>query len=186
MLKNSKMSFLTLFLCYNITIQNLKDNILNSHMLGKGANMNPIIFWLVIFILFLATEAATMGLTTIWFAGGSLVALILSLMELPFGIQVTVFFVVSFVLLYFTRPLALSYFNKQREKTNIDSIIGSKGIVQKEVNNLKEEGTVSLNGMEWSARSEIQEVIPEGTIVRVKQIQGVKLIVEEVKEKEMC
>lgn len=148
--------------------------------------MNPIIFWLAAFILFLVTEAATMGLTTIWFAGGSLMALILALLELPFGIQVTVFFGISFVLLFFTRPLALSYFNKEREKTNIDSIVGAKGIVKKEINNRKEEGAVVLGGMEWSARSEGEQILGEGTRVRVKEIRGVKLIVEEIKEEEIC
>ena len=140
--------------------------------------MNPIIVWLGIFILLLITEAATMGLTTIWFAGGALVALITALFGLTFGLQVVCFFVISFVLLFFTRPLALSYFNKDREKTNLDSILEAEAIVLKEINNLKGEGQVSLNGQEWMARTKQQQILAVGEIVRVKEIQGVKLIVE--------
>lgn len=140
--------------------------------------MNPIIVWLGIFILLLITEAATMGLTTIWFAGGALVALITALFGLTFGLQVICFFVISFVLLFFTRPLALSHFNKDREKTNLDSIVGAEAIVQKEINNLKGEGQVVLNGQEWMARTKQQQILAVGEIVRVKEIQGVKLIVE--------
>ena len=140
--------------------------------------MNPIIVWLGIFILLLITEAATMGLTTIWFAGGALVALITALFGLAFGLQVICFFVISFVLLFFTRPLALSHFNKDREKTNLDSIVGAEALVQKEINNLKGEGQVVLNGQEWMARTKQQQILAVGEIVRVKEIQGVKLIVE--------
>ena len=140
--------------------------------------MNPIIVWLGLFILLLITEAATMGLTTIWFAGGALVALITALLGGSFGLQVICFFVISFVLLFFTRPLALSHFNKDREKTNLDSIVGAEAIVQKEINNLKGEGQVILNGQEWMARTKQQEILAPGEIVRVKEIQGVKLIVE--------
>lgn len=144
--------------------------------------MNPIIFWLAAFILLLIIEVATMGLTTIWFAGGALVALITGFFEVSFGWQVVVFFVISFVLLFFTRPLALSFFNKEREKTNIDSIIGSRAIVQKEINNLKSEGVASLNGQQWTARAIGEDIIPAGEVVVVKKIQGVKLIVEKVQE----
>lgn len=146
--------------------------------------MNPTIVWLTAFVLLLVIEAVTMGLTTIWFAGGALIALIGALCGVPFSWQVILFFIVSFILLFFTRPLAISYFNQEREKTNIDSIIGAKAIVLKEINNLKAEGQVSLNGQEWSARTKEQKTISEGEVVIVKEIQGVKLIVEKIEVQE--
>ena len=146
--------------------------------------MNLMVFWLIVLILLLITEAATMGLTTIWFAGGSMVALVLALCNVSFGIQVTVFFIISFLLLFFTRPLALSFFNGKRIKTNLDSMIGERAVVVKEIDNLRGEGQVNYKGMEWSAKSCFDERIEAGKIVIVKEIQGVKLIVEEEENKE--
>ena len=93
--------------------------------------------------------------------------------------QIAVFFVVSIVLLIFTRPLALKYMNKGVEKTNVDSIPGQKGIVTQTIDNLKAEGKVTIQGMEWSARSKDESVIEEGKVVKVAAVEGVKLIVEE-------
>ena len=140
------------------------------------------ILWIAVLIIMVIVEATTVSLVSIWFAGGALVALITGFFEVSFGWQVVVFFVISFVLLFFTRPLALSFFNKEREKTNIDSIIGSRAIVQKEINNLKSEGVASLNGQQWTARAMGEDIIPAGEVVVVKKIQGVKLIVEKVQE----
>ena len=38
---------------------------------GTMLNMNPAIGWLVLIIILLVIEIATLGLTTIWFAGGA-------------------------------------------------------------------------------------------------------------------
>ena len=95
---------------------------------------------------------------------------------------------ISLILLFSTRPLALNYFNRDRVKTNVDELIGKQAIVLTEINNLKGSGKASLNGMEWSARAVSDtEIIPAGTVVNIRAIQGVKLIVEEkamIKEKE--
>ena len=146
--------------------------------------MNLMVFWLIVLILLLITETATMGLTTIWFAGGALVALIMALCGVSFGLQATVFLIVSFLLLFFTRPLAISFFNQKRTKTNLDSMIGERAVVVKEVDNLRGEGQVNYNGMEWSARSCSDEKIETGKIVTVKEIHGVKLIVEKAENRE--
>lgn len=140
-------------------------------------------FWAVLVIAAIAVEAATMGLTSIWFAGGGLAALAVAALRGPIVLQVLLFFVVSLVLLIFTRPIAVKYFNKDRVKTNVESIVGRKGIVTAEIDNLQAIGQVTVGGQEWSARSNIPDrKIEQGTIVEIVAIEGVKLIVEPEKE----
>ena len=147
--------------------------------------MNPVYVWLIALILFIAIEIATMGLTTIWFAGGALIALFLALTKVSFYVQLGAFLVISIILLVGTRPIAIKFFNQKREKTNVDSMIGKQAIVLAEIDNLREEGQVILNGMEWSARAyEEGCIISAGAVVEVKEIRGVKLIVKEVTVKE--
>jgi len=144
--------------------------------------MIPIYVWLAALVVFIVIEIVTMGLTTIWFAGGALIALLLALANTPMIVQAIVFLVVSMILLICTRPLAVKYFNQKREKTNVDSMIEKQAIVLKEINNLQETGKVSLGGMEWSARAyENDVIIPVGAVVEIKEVRGVKLIVKEVK-----
>lgn len=138
-----------------------------------------VIVWTVLLVVLVAVEIATMGLTTIWFAAGALVATIAAACNAPLFVQIALFLIVSVLMLVFTRPVAMKYFNKDRAKTNVDSLIGQKGIVTGKINNLEGCGQVTLNGMEWTARSAAQGcVIPEGSVVVVKEIHGVKLIVE--------
>ncbi|MDD6202336.1 MAG: NfeD family protein [Lachnospiraceae bacterium] len=145
--------------------------------------MNWIIIWLVLLVVFIAVEVATMGLTTIWFAGASLVAAILAAIGFPVYVQIAAFIVVSAVLLLFTRPIAMRYFNQDRVKTNAESIVGKQAIVTGEIDNLRATGQVTVGGMEWSARSADDSIcIEEGAVVTVKAISGVKLIVEKRKE----
>lgn len=147
----------------------------------KGGDfMNQVIFWLILLLLLVAIEVATLGLTTIWFAGGALIAVIAAALNAPLFLQIALFLAASVVLLVFTRPVAVRYFNKDRTKTNVESLVGQKGIVVKEVNNLEGTGQVSLNGMEWSARSiDGKGPIPEGAVVVVREIRGVKVLVQE-------
>ena len=141
------------------------------------------IYWLVALIVFLVIEAATLGLATIWFAGGALAAAVTAVFNLPSYVQIATFIVVSMVLVFFTRPIAVRYFNKDRVKTNAESMVGRKAIVTGAINNIKAEGQVTVSGMEWSARSVSDDVqIAEGAVVTIVAISGVKLIVEERKE----
>lgn len=145
--------------------------------------MNWILVWVILLVLFVVIEVLTMGLTTIWFAGGALVAAITAAFRLPSYIQIATFIVVSFVLIIFTRPIAVRYFNKDRVKTNAESIVGKKAIVTGVIDNIKATGQVTVAGMEWSARSISDDItIEEGKVVTVVAISGVKLIVEERKE----
>ena len=135
--------------------------------------------WLLVLLVCIIVEFVTMGLTTVWFAGGALVALLAAALNLPVAIQVALFLGVSILLLIFTRPIAVKYFNKDRIRTNAESMIGRQAIVISEINNLEGIGQVTVSGMEWSARSLGEDVvIPVGAVVIVRAINGVKLIVE--------
>ncbi len=145
--------------------------------------MNWLIIWLVLLILFIAIEIATLGLTTIWFAGGALMAAITAAVGLPIYVQIATFLVISITMLIFTRPVAVKYFNKDRVKTNAESIVGSQAVVTSLIDNLSSTGQVRINGMEWSARTTDDNVkISEGNVVTVVAINGVKLVVEQRKE----
>lgn len=137
------------------------------------------IIWLVVLAILLVIEFLTLGLTTVWFAGGALVAFLVSLLGGPLWLQLLLFIAVSVVLLLFTRPLAVKYLNKDVQKTNVDSIPGQKGIVTATIDNLKAEGQVTIQGMEWTARAKNGNTIEKGKVVRVTAVEGVKLIVEE-------
>ena len=142
--------------------------------------MNLVYVWLITLVVLIVIEIFTLGLTTIWFAGGALIALFLAMAGVSVYVQLGIFLVVSLILMIGTRPWAMKFFNREREKTNMDGIIGKQAIVLAEIDNLKEKGQVSLNGMEWSARALVEEsVIPAGAVVKVKAVEGVKLIVVE-------
>lgn len=136
--------------------------------------------WLILFVLLLIVEILTMGLTTIWFAAGALVAILVSVIGFSLPVQVIVFLVVSVVTLILTRPLVMKYFNKDRLRTNADRLIGQQAVVLEEIDTLRAKGRVEINGQEWSAKtSDPDMVIPEGKTVLVEAIQGVKLVVKE-------
>ncbi len=142
--------------------------------------MREIMIWLVLLILFIGIEAATLGLTTIWFAGGALVAILAAAVGAPFWLQAVLFIAVALLLLFFTRPIAVKYFNKDRVRTNVESMIGRQAIVVSEIDNLQGLGQVTVSGQEWSARSwDDSQRIPVGTVVVVAAVSGVKLIVRE-------
>ncbi len=142
--------------------------------------MKEIIFWLILLILCIGVELATMGLTTIWFAGGALVAIFAAVMGAPIWLQAVLFIAVSLLLLFFTRPIAVKYFNKDRVKTNVESLVGRQAIVVSEVDNLQGIGQVTVGGQEWSARSAADQArINVGAVVTIVAINGVKLIVRE-------
>lgn len=144
--------------------------------------MNPMI-WLGLLAVLLLVEAVTAGLTTIWFAGGALVAAIAAWMGAGVLVQIVLFLAVSGVLLVFTRPLAVKYLNKDKIATNANSLIGKNAVVTIDIDNLAQTGQVLINDVEWTARtSEDSQKVTKGAVVEIKEIRGVKLIVEEKKE----
>ena len=140
--------------------------------------MQPI-FWLAALILFGVGEAVTVGLTSIWFALGSLGALIVSSLGFGFWPQFITFVVLSAISMALLRPIARKLLNYSA--TNADRVLGTTGLVTEEINNIAGKGLVNLSGQVWSARSsQADGVIPAGQEVRVLKIQGVKVIVEPV------
>ena len=144
--------------------------------------MEPIM-WLILLACFLVVEAITVGLTTIWFAGGALVAAIASGLGAGILIQWVLFLIVSLALLIFTRPMAVRYMKKGVPKTTVNTLIGERAVVIQKINNLEQTGQVRINDIEWMARTSSDEVtIPEHAIVTIEDVQGVKLIVKEETE----
>ena len=140
------------------------------------------IVWLVLMVAFLAIEAMTVVTVSLWFAGGALVALLLSLIGLEVWVQVVMFFVVSGVLLACLRPLVQRHLNPKLSRTNVDALIGAKCYVTADIDNISAAGQVKLNGMEWSARSANGLPIEAGTLVKVEHIEGVKAYVSPVEK----
>lgn len=141
------------------------------------------IYWLIAFIVFVGIEIATLALTTVWFAGGAFVAFLLSLVGVNVETQLAVFVIVSFMLLFLTRPLAKKYLNQNITRTNVDSLIGRHARVTSEISNEDETGTAVVNGQEWTARAlNDNDRYPAGMMVEIIRIDGVKLIVAKIKE----
>ncbi len=144
--------------------------------------MSPI-YWIIIFIVLLIIEIATLGLTTVWFAAGALAAFLAGILGAGLAVQIVLFLVVSIVLLVLTRPVALKYFNNKRQSTNVESMIGRQGVVLETIDTIKSQGLVEVDGETWSARTDEPEgVITKDTVVSVEGVQGVKLIVKKKEE----
>jgi len=152
-------------------------------MAATVIQVSSIIVWLILAVFFLVAELISVGLTSIWFAAGAIVALIVSACKGPVWLQILLFFVVSIAALIATRPLAKRYINKKYQPTNADSLVGDVITVKETVDNRKETGMAVVRGQEWTLRAVKDEMIlPEGALAKVKEIKGVKLIVEEFQE----
>ena len=131
-------------------------------------------------VVFLMVEASTVSLVSLWFALGSLAAMLLSLLKTPVWLQSCVFLIVSAVCLTALRPLVRKYIKPKLTKTNVDAVIGTTGLVTVAVDNVSAVGQVKLGAMYWTARSTGGEPIAEGTLIRVDRIEGVKAFVSPV------
>lgn len=137
--------------------------------------------WLILFVICIVLEIISMGLTTIWFAGGALVAYITSFFAGEL-VQIIVFLLVSIILLVTTRPFAKKFINGKAEKTNVEAMAGKIGTVIESINNISATGKVSISGENWMARTENGEIIAEGELVEVIRVEGVKVIVKKKEE----
>ena len=138
---------------------------------------NWVVIWGVAVVVFVVVESLTVGITSIWFAFGALVALIAAMLHAPEWLQVLLFILVSCGTLWLTRPLAAKYINGKKQATNADRVIGMTGRVIEKIDNVASTGAVTVGGKEWTARSQSGILIDEGTFVRAVAIDGVKLIV---------
>lgn len=138
------------------------------------------IFWIIILAVLILIEIITLGITTIWFAGGALVAFIISLYFDNLLIEIILFLAVSFSLLFFTRPIVMKYYNSKNKKTNYEGVIGKEAVVIVTIDNRNTTGQVNVEGQEWSARSLDGSTIEKGTLVKIMGIAGAKAIVLKV------
>ena len=138
------------------------------------------IFWLIVLVVMLIIEAATTALATVWFAAGALVAMIMDLCGAPHNLQIIVMAavsVVTFVIcMIWIRPKLESLRRANIQRTNADRLIGMEGVVIVPVNPLEGKGQVKVEGQVWSAKAE--RAITEGTKVKIRAIEGVKLVVD--------
>lgn len=139
------------------------------------------VVWMALVIAFIIGELVSVGLTSIWFAAGALVALIASIFGAPFPVQAGLFLVVSLALLAATRPWAQRYLNSRVQRTNADSLVGEIIRIEERVNNMDQTGMAVVRGQEWTVRAcSDNETIEKGQSAKVVQISGVKLMVEKV------
>ena len=138
--------------------------------------------WSIAIVAFLVMEGMTAGLVTIWFAVGSLAALLSSLFGAPVWLQLVWFFVISVAAVILTRPLARKYLNSKTQATNADMYVGKECMVLEEINNVAGTGAVKVAGKVWTARSADGDIIPEGSRAEAIRIEGVKLIVKPIHE----
>ena len=138
------------------------------------------IIWFCLMLVFLIVEAACpIHLVSIWFAAGSLTAMVVSFLGGPLWLQIAVFLVVSCLLLALLWPFIKKFLRPKLEKTNVDAVIGTKGVVTVTIDNTAAAGQIKLGAMEWTARSTSGAVIEKGAVVRVDRIEGVKAFVSE-------
>ncbi|MCX7709176.1 MAG: NfeD family protein [Clostridia bacterium] len=140
------------------------------------------VLWLVVAIVLGAVEAVTLGLVTLWFALGAILAMLAALAGFSFLSQIIAFIVSSAILLYFTRPIARNYLKLKSERTNADRVIGETGVVIEKIDVTNGSGQVKVLGQVWSARSVDSQDIPVDTKIQVKEISGVKLLVKRIDE----
>ena len=136
------------------------------------------IFWLIIAVLLILIESATVQLVFMWFAAGAVVAMLSSFMGAPVLVQLILFFITSIVALIILRPILQKKITPRKTATNADAVIGKTGVVTEEIDNLMQTGRVIANGLDWTARSADDSKIEVKQKVAVKAIDGVKLIVE--------
>ena len=141
------------------------------------------ILWLILMVVFLVVEGSTVTLVSLWFAAGALAAMLASLMGGALWLQILLFLAVSAVLLLALRPMVKKHLNPKLTATNVDSVIGSTGLVTAAIDNVSAAGQVKLGSMVWTARATDGAPIPEGTLVKVDKIEGVKAFVSPVETK---
>ena len=146
--------------------------------------MNPwVILWLILTIAFVILEISTVTLTSIWFAAGAFVAMIVALLDGSYIWQIVAFVVVTAGMLFAIRPWASKHLNSKTENTNADRAVGQVVRITERISNLEQTGVAMVSGQEWTARTESDDnIIEAGELALVVRIEGVKLIVERVKE----
>ncbi len=136
------------------------------------------IYWLIIIILLVVIEAMTVNLVAVWFIASGLLALLVSFFFESILLQLMVFVVLGALFMILTKPAIEKMKSEKEIKLNLERILGCTAIVTKEI---KKDvvGEVKADGKFWSAIS--SNKIAVGEEVTVKEIDGVKLVVEKNK-----
>lgn len=140
------------------------------------------LFWLIVAVSCGIVEALTLGITSIWFLFGALVAWLLAQLNAPLIFQLIAFIIVSVVLLYFTRPILKNKLKVGKHKTNTDLLIGEIGVVIEEIDTMNTLGQVMVKGQVWSAKTKEGKIIKKDSKVEILSIEGVKLVVKNIEE----
>ncbi len=135
------------------------------------------LFWLILMVVFIIAEGATVMVISLWFAAGALASMIAGLCGADFWLQVLLFFGVSIGLLLSLRTLVQKFFTPGLTRTNVDAIVGSQGVVLEDIDNVNAKGRVKVGAMEWSARSTNGATLKAGERIIVDRVEGVKLFV---------
>ena len=135
------------------------------------------VLWLIIVILLVLMEAATVNLVSIWFIFSGIVSLFVSLFVDSFPVQFAIFVGLGVLLMILTKPMLDKMVKEKQEKTNLERIVGMEGVVTIPIKK-NTVGEVKVDGKLWSAIS--SKSIKEGEIVKVDHIESVKLVVEPV------
>lgn len=130
--------------------------------------------WLIIAVCLAILEMSTVNLVSIWFIISALASMIVSLFTSDLTIQITVFVLGGLLLLLLTKK-AVKKMIPEKEKTNIDRIIGMEGIVTEKITK-SHPGEVKVDGKRWTAVAD--ETIEEKSIVKILEINSTKIKVK--------
>ncbi|MDO4550360.1 MAG: NfeD family protein [Planctomycetia bacterium] len=135
-----------------------------------------LLIWVTLAVLFIILEISCPTLISIWFVLGAITSMVAATQEISFLGQCAIFVGSSTVFLIATRPFVKSL-KIQKVPTNADELVGMEGLVQIPVDNIKAEGRVLINGIDWAAKSTHGNIIPAGNIVVVDRLEGVTIFV---------
>ena len=135
-------------------------------------------FWVGIMVLCLIFEAVTFTLTTVWAAISALLMIFLSRTALPFRWQLLIFFLITILLMIFTRPFAVKKLMLGRVTTNVNSLDGQEVLVVKKITQFDKGEVKASNGVLWTAIGEGSGEIPKGTVCVVTRVEGNTLVVK--------
>ncbi|MCX7941444.1 MAG: NfeD family protein [Endomicrobia bacterium] len=144
--------------------------------------INPIT-WLIVAIIFFIIELLTPGIFLFsCFTIGALVAMVVSLVTKSLLIQCLVFAICSILSIYFLKPLLMKLLTPLTIKTNVDSIIGKKGIVIEKINGCRSMGIVKVDNELWRAVTNGDIVIDVNEEVIIAKVEGAHLVVAKAKD----
>ena len=135
--------------------------------------------WLFIIVILSILEAMTISLVSIWFIISGIISLILSIFGVDFSICFAVFVIVGLLFMITTKRSLTKVLKVKKENTNLDRIKDKKGVVTEDIDK-NDIGEVKVDGKKWSAYS--SQVLPKGTLIKVLEINSVKLNVKKWEE----